>query len=274
MTDCLTLRDKNPLCDKTDWQNYFEDTANLGYRIMTQKHQTFIITDKNEYRDVNEIPHFWIMKRPTVIENMKDTDSLMINGHEVKPNSRKALWKYGLPLEATIQLALRKARIDFNGNSLNEAHYMHNIAKERHTDLETEYLLIEATNIEKWLNFDKFQEKINYFFKTDPKHLKKWVIVTTYQKAIPKLIRQQILNYDITVLYTNEVANSHNINQLANQLYKPLLQLTQLATNNKFNELILLTVKNQYLDYSVNSNSPEVDPCRSNIYENSSGLAG
>jgi hypothetical protein len=249
---------------------------------MTQKHQTFLLTDKNEFININEIPHFWVMKRPTVIENMKDTESIIINGHYVKPNSRKALYKYGFPLEMAIQLSLRKAQIDFNGNSPNPNHYPHNIAKDRHVDVETEYLLIEATNPIKWLDFNKFQEKINYFFKTDPKHHKKWILITTSQKCIPLKIRRQIDNNNITVLYTNEVANSHNINQLANQLYKPLTQLTQSATNNKFNELkinhknnqLKLTSKNQYLNYSVNSNSPEVDPCRSNIYENSSGLAG
>jgi hypothetical protein len=261
---------------ENNFKAYFENQENLAYRIATEKFGnstlTFIVNKKDKI-DLRAIPNFFNLGKPDFIKEIPDTNFYCLNGHNLRINAsyQKTRFKNGYWLEMAIQLSLRKAKIDFLGNSPNLAHYPHSLGLD--VDLETDYLLIEATNLTKWLNFDGFQEKINYFLKHDLNHKKKWVIVTTYQKAIPKLIRQQILNHNITLILINQVANPHNINQIANQLIQPLTELTRATKENQLNQLIL-TVKNRYLDYSIINQTPEVKGCRSNNLENKSGLAG
>ncbi len=279
----LTLRDKQPL--SADWNTYFEDTANLRYRTMNIKQglsfQTYLLTEQNEIAPIHEIPQFFTMKKPTEIEAIPDTEFFKINGHSLRINAKyqKARFVRGYWLEFAVQLTLRKAEIDFIGNSTNLNHYPHSLGL--YVDIQTEHLLIECTNLTKWLNFDGMQEKINYFHKADPNHAKKWILITTSSTCIPKQIRQQIANYDITLLLTNQVVNSRNFRQVANQLYQPLTELNQQEVNHHMNELInnsknKLTnnYKNRYQTIPVNGELLKNGMCGYFERENDSGLAG
>src|SRR3990170_2510648 len=147
-----------------DWKAYFENVENLNYKFVVKSGNTFLLTKNNEIININEIPNFYAVKKPTEIENLKEGEVFTINGIPFKLNDKyqKARFRNGFWLELAVQIALRKAGIEFCGNSMNENHYPHATA-DRHTDMETEHLLIECTNLTKWLGFEAMQDKINYF---------------------------------------------------------------------------------------------------------------
>ena len=241
-----------------DWNNYFACAENLKYRIQSEYGITYLLTD-NSKTDLREISNFW------------NNAGIALDA----PEWQKARYRYGYWLEFAVQVALRKAKIAFEGNSMNINHFPH--SKGLHVDMNAKNLLIECTNLRKWLGFEGMQEKINYFFKADPHHKKVWILVTTWQKCIPKLIRQQILNNNITVLYTNRTANSKNHNNIAEQLVQPLLNLNQQATtinSNLINNPLLNNHKNRYQNLVSNSLRPDRGMCGINNLKNESGLDG
>lgn len=236
----------------------FEDIDNLSYRVFTSEGISYLVSG-NKRIDLRDIPNYYDMPKHASLENL--------------PKWEKARIAHGLPLELAVQVALRKARIDFKGNPMN-AHYPH--SRGRHVDIETENMLIECTNIIKWLGFDNWQEKIDYFLKTDPKHRKKWIIVTTWEKCIPRQIRQQIANNNITLLLTKRCANSKNHNDIANELVNQLIQLNQSQQNNEplLNNTLLNNTKNRYQTNTNNSLVPDSHVCVVDNLKNSSGLDG
>lgn len=232
-----------------DWNSYFEDAINLNYRLLVSYGNTYLLTETVRI-NVNDIPDFYNLKG----ENLD------------VPEWQKARFRRGYWLELAVNVALRKAKISFKGNSMNPNHYPH--SQGLHVDFDSENLLIESTNIKKWLGFDNWQEKIDYFFKADPKHRKMWVLVTTSLKCIPKQIRQQIANNNITLLLTEQVANSRNHNVITDQLVQPLLNLNQQQIP------IINNTKNRYQTSTVNSNSTHENMCVLGLEGNKSGLDG
>lgn len=180
----LSLKEAQPLRANLDkFENvrkYFEDPEHLKYRMLCIERKDYMLTETNQFKPIYEIPCFWSMTDSTAHTNMKDVEFLMINGHNLRLNAeyQKARFYRGYWLEMPIQLALRFAHINFKGNSSNLNHYPHSLGLD--VDIETDYMLIEATNLTKWLDFEEFQEKINYFHKHDPEHKKQWVLVTTF----------------------------------------------------------------------------------------------
>jgi hypothetical protein len=272
-TDSNTLVSPN---SETDWNAYFDCVEKLHYRVKVSNGFTFLLLDNNQI-NVNKIPNFYSIKQPTEIDQLKDTEFFTINGHSLRVNAdyQQTRFKRGYWLELAVQVALRKAKIDFCGNSMNLNHYAHSLGL--HVDIQTENMLIECTNLTKWLGFDGMQEKINYFLKADPKHRKKWILITTSQKCIPKQIRQQIANYDITLLLTEQVANGKNHNVIAEQLTQPLITLNQQALTNTINNKLIpnnLTPKNRYQTIPNNNQVPIKHVCDLLNNLRSSGLDG
>lgn len=291
MNETFSLRDKQTLSGNLD--NYFESVENLRYRVMSVEHRDYLITESKKIKAIDEIRNFWAMKTPAEIKNLKDTEFYCLNGHNLRVNAKyqKARFKHGFWLEMSFQLVCRKLGIDFIGNSSNLNHFPHTLGI--FIDVETEHLLIECTNLTKWLRFEWFQEKINYFFKNDPEHKKKWVLVTTFLKAIPLKIRRQIENNNITLLLTNQTANSRNFHHIADLLYKPLLDLNNQAINDKLNRETVkhrinklffthnhknnelnLTLTNRCLNSESNRVSPEPYVWGVGQQKNMSGLDG
>lgn len=118
--------------------------------------EKFLAVQLNSQLEVGrEIPDFYSLKQPSETEQLKDTEFFTINGHRLRVNAdyQKARFMRGYWLELAVQVALRKARIDFKGNSMNPNHYPHSIGL--HVDIETKNMLIECTNPTKWLGFDE-----------------------------------------------------------------------------------------------------------------------
>jgi len=152
------------------------------------------------------------------------------NGAKEYPTKQQARFYRGIPLEKLLQTSLIKNNIPFKGNPLNPAHYprTHGL----HVDVETEHMLIEATNPKRttWLDNDAMNEKIEYFAKADPEHKKQWILLASYRRW-NKIITQRLSQLNITIIELGKAIHNRNWKLFKIELSKILHKVNQRLTN-------------------------------------------